>query len=114
MKFKRVSRMILSDATIKSLIKSKRFIIEPFDENAIQPSSIDLKISDEILFIEGKEVIFSEERKVKYREVKCKEIVIPPKKFVLVRTVERVELPNDIAGMVKLRSSLSRIGLFLN
>jgi dCTP deaminase len=102
---------ILSGFSIENLLKSKKLVIEPLDPGQIQPASVDLRISDEILIAKGEEIDFENPE---YEKIQRNEIVLPPKTHVLVRTMERVELPNDVGGMVKLRSSLSRIGVMLN
>ena len=104
--------MILSSSTIRELLKKRKLVIEPLDPEQIQPASVDLRISDEILVLRGKEIDF--DREPEYEKIKGKEIVIPPKTHVLVRTRERVELPNDVGGITKLRSSISRIGIIFN
>ena len=38
--------MILSDRTMREQIAAGRIVIEPFDESLIQPSSIDVRISN--------------------------------------------------------------------
>jgi dCTP deaminase len=104
--------MILCDKSIEELIKAKKLVIKPFKRENIQPASIDLRISDEILLLKGKEIDFDKEQT--YERIKAKTIILPEKTSVLTRTIEYIELPNDIAGITKLRSSVSRIGLFLN
>lgn len=104
--------MVLSSCTIKGLLESKKLVIEPMDPEQIQPASIDLRISGEILIAKGEEIDFGKEPE--YENIKGSEIVLPPKTHVLVRTIEHVELPNDVGGIVKLRSSLSRIGVIFN
>ncbi len=38
--------MILSDRTLREQIAEGRIIIEPFDDHSVQPSSIDVRISN--------------------------------------------------------------------
>jgi len=103
--------MILSDKSIRELMDSGKLVIEPFDPKQIQPASIDLRISDEIMRAKG-EIDFG--RGAEYEKIKRDEILFPPKTHMLVRTIERVELPNDVGGITKLRSSLSRVGMLFN
>ena len=44
--------MILSDKTIKSLLKSNELCIEPLAENAIQPASVDCRIGRHYLAVD--------------------------------------------------------------
>ena len=92
--------MILSEKTIKELLDSKRLVIEPFDEKQIQPASVDLRISGEMLRLKGKEIVF--EREQEYERCNGDEVVIPAKTHALIRSLEYVELPNDVAAMTKL------------
>jgi dCTP deaminase len=43
--------------------------------------------------------------------VKADEVVIPPRSFVLLTTEEYVKMPEDVAGLANLRSTLARYGL---
>jgi len=104
--------MLLSGKTIKELIDGKKLVIRPFDAKQIQPASVDLRLAGEMLLLKGKAIDFGKEQE--YEKIKGGEVVLPPKTHVLVRTVEYVELPNDVGGMTKLRSSLSRIGVVFN
>ncbi len=104
--------MVLSSETIRELLDSGRLIIEPMEAEQIQPASVDLRISDEIMVIRGKQIDFGKEPE--YENTRQNEIVLPPRTHVLVRTEERIELPNDVGGVTKLRSSVSRIGVMFN
>ena len=104
--------MVLSSKSIRELLDSGRLVIEPLDPEQIQPASIDLRISDEIMILKGEEIDL--EKEPEYEKIQQNEIVLPPKTHVLVRTMERVEIPNDLGGITKLRSSLSRIGVMFN
>jgi dCTP deaminase len=46
-----------------------------------------------------------------FRVVKAEEVVIPPRSFVLLTTEEYVKMPEDVAGLANLRSTLARYGL---
>jgi len=104
--------MLLSGKTIKKLVDSGRLVIRPFDAKQVQPASVDLRLAGEMLLLKGKSIDFGNEQE--YEKIKGGEVILPPKTHVLVRTVEYVELPKDVGGMTKLRSSLSRIGVVFN
>ena len=106
-------KMVLSDKTIKELLDSGRLVITPLESGQIQPASVDLRIADEMMILKGDEIEFGG-IKPQYEKIMQDELIIPPKTQVLVRTVERVELPNDVGGITKLRSSASRVGLVFN
>jgi len=87
--------MMLPDWKIR-----KEILIEPFSEESLQPAGYDLRVGDEA-YINGKIL-----------DVKnLGTFVVPPKTYALVLTLERIRLPDDIMGDMKLRSSLAREGL---
>ena len=104
--------MILSGKTIREMLDSKKLVIKPLGAKQIQPASVDLRISGEMLRIRGREIVFEREQECERSE--GGEVTIPAKTHVLIRSLEYIELPNSVAGMAKLRSSLSRVGLVLN
>ena len=59
-----------------------------------------------------KEVI-SMTDEIKYRKIESDSIVIPPKSFILATTREYVKIPNDLVAFVEGRSSIGRMGLFI-
>lgn len=48
-----------------------------------------------------------------YREVEGDTITLPPHTFLLATTMEYVKLPNDLTAFVEGRSSIGRLGLFI-
>ncbi len=106
--------MILSDKTLKKLIAKKELIIEPIDEHSIQPASIDCRLGDHFLVMEeNKMEEISLDSEIKYREINSSEITIPPHSFLLATTKEYIKLPDDLTAFVEGRSSIGRIGLFI-
>jgi dCTP deaminase len=87
--------MMLPDWKIR-----KEILIEPFNEKSLQPAGYDLRVGREA-YINGELIDVEEAGKV----------VIPPKTYSLILTLERVRLPDDVMGDMKLRSSLAREGL---
>ncbi|WP_456367118.1 dCTP deaminase [Thermococcus sp.] len=87
--------MILPDWKIR-----KEVLIEPFFEESLQPAGYDLRVGNEA-YVEGKIVNVKEEGRVE----------IPPGGYALILTLERIKLPDTLAGSMKLRSSLAREGL---
>ncbi len=111
--------MILNDKAIKKLLSEKKLYIEPLEEFQIQPSSVDLRLGNEfmiypdtidVLDIKDKSFIEKMEKIV----VDDNEgFVIEPKQFVLATTIEYIKLPDDLTAFVEGRSSLGRLGLFI-
>jgi len=106
--------MILSDRSIKRLIKEGRLYIEPFEESQIQASSIDLTLGDEVVLYKG-DFIDVKEEKLPTERIRIPEegFVIEPKAFLLATTREYIKLPENITAFVEGRSSLGRLGLFI-
>jgi dCTP deaminase len=50
---------------------------------------------------------------IKYREINKDSIIIPPHSFLLATTMEYLSLPNGYSAFVEGRSSVGRMGLFI-
>ena len=106
--------MILSDHTIKELIKSDKLGISPLNKDQIQPASVDCTLGDHFLRInDSQKTHLDFDSVVEYTEFTAKEIVIPPQSFLLATTNEYIRLPNNITAFVEGRSSIGRMGLFI-
>jgi dCTP deaminase len=106
--------MILSDKSIKRLIQEGRLGIEPLKEENIQASSIDLTLGEDVIFYRVDFIdVRAEELPVERRSIPQEGIVIEPKSFLLATTLEYIRLPEDITAFVEGRSSLGRLGLFI-
>ncbi len=112
--------MILSDRSIKEALKSARIIIDPIDEQDVQPSSVDLHIdryfrvfrNDTTPYIDPK---LPQEDLTEIVEVKDGDaFILHPGEFVLGSTYERVALPNDLVARLEGKSSLGRLGLLIH
>ena len=106
--------MILSDRTIQELIRSERLVIKPVDDYQIQPASIDLRLGRSYLKVdENMTEVMTLRDEIKYVRFTSDQIVIPPHSFLLATTMEHIELPSDITAFVEGRSSIGRMGLFI-
>jgi dCTP deaminase len=112
--------MIFSDRDLRSLVDGGRLVIEPFDPDSIQPSSIDLRVGHQFRvfansrypFIDVKEPM---EGLTEMVEASTDEpFILHPGEFVLGATLERVELPDDVVGRLEGKSSLGRLGLLIH
>jgi len=96
------------------MISSGELICEPIDDISIQPASIDCRLGDHFLVVDDNEMgVISLGDEIQYREIQNKTIIIPPHSFLLATTQEYVELPNNLTAFVEGRSSIGRIGLFI-
>ncbi|EOD00311.1 dCTP deaminase [Caldisalinibacter kiritimatiensis] len=106
--------MILSDKTIKEMLKTKELVIEPIDDEQIQPASVDLKLGTHFLKVDENSIeSMSLDKEIKYVEIESNEIIIPPNSFLLATTREYIKLPNNVTAFVEGRSSIGRMGLFI-
>jgi len=111
--------MILSDLDLANMIRSKRLKIDPFIEEIVRENGIDFRLAPQVgrhntgmgeLFVMDP----SNEQMIEsaYRiENDVEKIVIGAKEQVLLSTLEHVTLPDDLVGMVELRSTWARHGL---
>jgi dCTP deaminase len=88
--------MLLSDRTIKKLLKEKKIVIEP--RPILKSASIRMHLSNQFAKVGGKV-----ERK--------KEYLLKPGELVLASTLEKIKLPNDIAALYDGSTTLARMGI---
>lgn len=106
--------MILSDKTIKNMLSEGSLVVDPIDSESIQPASIDCRLGDHFLVIEQNKMdVITLNSEIHYRAIESDTIIIPPHTFLLATTKEYVELPNNLTAFVEGRSSIGRIGLFI-
>lgn len=106
--------MILSDKTLISLIDEGSLVIEPLDRKQIQPASIDIRLGNTFSIVEDSSAgIITLENPISYKELKAEHYLLLPGQFVLATTMEYITLPNDLTAFVEGRSSLGRMGLFI-
>lgn len=106
--------MILSDVTLKKMIDDGSLVVEPLVENSIQPASIDCRLDSNFLVVEDRNMhLIDLNSEILYREIEDEFITIPPNSFLLATTMERVKLPDDLTAFVEGRSSIGRMGLFI-
>jgi len=109
---------VLSDRTIRDEIGKGRIVIDPFDEGAVQPASVDLRLSGSFRvftsrpFVDVREPV---DDLTELTEIAAEEpFIIQPGIFFLGSTVETITLPDDIVGRVDGKSSLGRLGLLVH
>lgn len=107
--------MILSDKTIKKMLKDEELLINPIEEDSqIQPASVDIRLGRHFLKVDENRVeSMCLQEEIKYIEIESDEIIIPPNSFLLATTMEYIKLPNYLTAFVEGRSSIGRMGLFI-
>ena len=96
------------------MLELKTLVVEPITPESIQPASIDCRLGNHFLLIEDFNMnLISMDSEIKYREYEGDTITIPPHSFLLATTMEYIKLPNDLTAFVEGRSSVGRMGLFI-
>ncbi len=117
--------MILSDRTIRELLDRGKLTIRPLGDDQIigeqmrvgrqiQPASVDLRLGTHFLKLDEHNIAFIDlEHPAKYIPFEKAEIILPPHSFMLATTMEYIGLPNNLTAFVEGRSSIGRMGLFI-
>ncbi|MCR5478677.1 MAG: dCTP deaminase [Ruminococcus sp.] len=106
--------MILSDRTIRDMIVEKTLKITPLSEEQIQPASVDIRLGNTFSIVDDTPSgIITLDSEIKYKTITADKYLILPGQFVLATTMEFFELPDDLTAFVEGRSSLGRMGLFI-
>lgn len=106
--------MILSDITLTEMLKTGELKMSPLTKAQIQPASIDIRLGDTFSIVEDTSSgIISLESEISYKTIKTDTYLLLPGQFVLATTMEYIELPDDLTAFVEGRSSLGRMGLFI-
>ena len=111
---------VLSDGTILQLVQDGRIRIDPWDPKLVQPASVDLRLGDSFRVFHNHRASVIDLRRppenlTEEVVVGAEEsFVIHPGEFCLGRTLEWVELPDDIVARIEGKSSLGRLGLIVH
>lgn len=106
--------MILSDKTILRMMEEKILVINPVTREQIQPASVDIRLGDTFSIVEDSAAgIISLDSQIAYKTIQTDTYLLLPGQFVLATTMEYFELPDDLTAFVEGRSSLGRMGLFV-
>ena len=112
--------MILSDRSLREQIHAGRIVIEPYDPDLVQPSSIDVRISNLFRVFRNHTAGVIDVKRDMTGLTELVEItdddpfMLHPGEFVLGSTLERVGVPDDLVGRVEGKSSLGRLGLLIH
>lgn len=112
--------MILSDRDIRAAIDAGRVVIEPLGPNAIQPSSVDVRIGNRFRVFANNRYAYIDVREPMEDLTELIEVdeeqpfILHPGEFVLGTTLESVDVPNDLVARLEGKSSLARLGLLIH
>ncbi|MDX6317690.1 MAG: dCTP deaminase [Nocardioidaceae bacterium] len=110
-------RVLLSDRDIRSEIHRNRVVLDPFDAEMIQPSSVDVRLDRYFRVFENHRyphIDPAEDQPDLTRPVEPTgddPFILHPGEFVLGSSYEVITLPDDIAARLEGKSSLGRLGL---
>ncbi len=113
--------MILSDRDIRLLKARGELEVEPFAPYLVRENGLDLRLGSEycrLVTIDA--VVDSRRPEVRPSNIyECgraseeEGIIVYPGEHILLHTMERIRLPPYVAGLVNLRSTYARLGLFI-
>jgi dCTP deaminase len=112
--------MVLSDRTIRRLLDEGRIGIDPYAEELLQPSSVDVRVDRLFRVFRNSRYPFIDVKKemedlTELVEVDSDEaFILHPGEFVLGSTLERITLPDDLVARLEGKSSLGRLGLLIH
>jgi deoxycytidine triphosphate deaminase len=102
-----VTTSVLSDGTIARLVSEGRIRIDPWDPDLVQPASVDLRLGDSFRVFHNHRTSAIDLREPPTNlteQIVISEgepFVIHPGEFCLGRTLEYVELPDDIVARIE-------------
>lgn len=96
------------------MIEEKELIIEPLEKEQVQPASVDIRLGNTFSIVEDSSTgIINLESEIDYKTITTDTYILLPNQFVLATTMEYFDLPDDLTAFVEGRSSLGRMGLFI-
>lgn len=106
--------MILSDKTILQMLQNKELTITPLVPEQVQPASVDIRLGSTFSIVEDSPTgVITMDKEIQYKTIKSDTYTLLPNQFVLATTMEYFELPDNLTAFVEGRSSLGRMGLFI-
>lgn len=106
--------MILSDGTLQKMLEECTLAAEPLAPGQIQPASIDIRIGNTWCVVEDTPSgIIRMDEEIRYKRITAERYLLLPGQFILATTMEYFELPDNLTAFVEGRSSLGRMGLFI-
>ena len=109
--------MILSDRDILALIRMGDLVVDPLEREVIRENGLDLRLGRFYCRFKRTSRVFDPRSPGDPGEFyECGEsgsIVVGPGEHILLHTIEYLRLPSYIAGLVNLRSTWARLGLYI-
>jgi dCTP deaminase len=112
--------MVLSDRTIRRLLEEGRIAIDPYDDDLLQPSSVDVRVDRYFRVFRNSRYPYIDVKEPMDDLTELVEVdgddpfILHPGEFVLGSTLERIALPDDLVARLEGKSSLGRLGLLIH
>jgi dCTP deaminase len=112
--------VVLSDRSIRAEIEAGRIVIDPFEDELIQPSSVDVRVDSRFRVFHNARYPYIDVRQPMEDLTELVEVeggepfILHPGEFVLGQTLEQVTLPDDLVARLEGKSSLGRLGLLIH
>jgi dCTP deaminase len=111
--------MVLSDRTIRRLLDEGRIGIDPYEQELLQPSSVDVRVDRFFRVFHNARYPFIDVKQpmddlTELVEIDSEPFILHPGEFVLGSTLERIRLPDDLVARLEGKSSLGRLGLLIH
>jgi len=112
--------VILSDRSIRKALDEGRIVIDPIADDAIQPSSVDVRLDRQFRVFANHKYPYIDVRQEQPELTDLVEVegddpfILHPGEFVLGATYERIALPDDVVARLEGKSSLGRLGLLIH
>lgn len=109
--------VVIGYKEILKLIKQKPSLIENVEEENIQPSGVDIRVKCVYRLKNGGSMGVNGRKTPEIEVVKNeigKKVILEPNEFVLVETMEKVNMPKNLMAIILPRSSLFRCGVSLH
>jgi len=109
--------LILSDRDINVLLRSKELVIEPIKSDTIRENGLDLRLGHEYCEFKKTEKELDPHDPLPptnfYECKKSDSFTIMPQRHYLLHTMEYIRLPSYLVGLVNLRSTWARTGIYI-
>jgi len=111
--------VILSDWDIKVYLEKKLLIIDPLFDDTVRENGVDLRLGYRFCKFKSRDILIDTAIMNIHDALDCIDVekaqgfIVNPHEHVLATTLEWVELPHDLVGLVNLRSSFARVGLYI-
>lgn len=112
--------MIIPDFEIRNMIRTGELVIDPLSENSIRENGVDLRLGNEFCLLRSTSLVLDTAKQLDpvlyYDCVKVpvgEGFIIPAGRRVLATTLEYVKFPDDVIGLVNLRSTWARTGIYI-